>query len=92
LANKFRATSFTFANGGHGSLEDTTLDCVDVGRVRPREELYLLLVGASFFETASDLYTRNLVEQFRGDAEVSSWLTRQWEPQELQHGQALRPM
>jgi hypothetical protein len=84
--------SFAYANGGHGSLEDIPLDGVDVGRVRPREELYLLLVGASFVETASDLYTRNLVEQFRVDAEVSSWLTRQWEPQELQHGQALRPM
>jgi hypothetical protein len=82
--------SFAYANGGHWSLEDIPLDGVDVGRVRPREELYLLLVGASFVETASDLYTRNLVEQFRGDAEVSSWLTRQWEPQELQHGQALR--
>ena len=83
---------FAYANGGHRSREDIPLDCVDVGRVGPREELYLLLVGASFVATASDLYTRNRVEQFRGDAEVSSWLTRQWEPQELQHGQALRPM
>ena len=79
-----------YVNGGHWSLEDVPLDRVDVGRVRQREELFLLLAGASFVETASDLYTRNLVEQFRGDAEVSSWLRHHWEPEELQHGRALR--
>jgi hypothetical protein len=78
------------ANGGHWSLDDIPLHCVDAPRVRPHEELFLLLAGASFVETASDLYTRNLVEQFRGDTEVSAWLTAQWEPQELQHGRALR--
>jgi hypothetical protein len=78
------------ANGGHWSLDDIPLLCVDTARVRSHEELFLLLAGASFVETASDLYARNLVEQFRGDAEVSSWLTGQWEPQELQHGRALR--
>jgi hypothetical protein len=78
------------ATGGHWSLDDIPLHCVDPKRVRSNEELFLLLAGASFVETASDLYTRNLVEQFRGDAEVSSWLTEQWEPQELQHGRALR--
>jgi hypothetical protein len=78
------------ANGSHWSLDDIPLHCVDAARVRSNEELFLLLAGASFVETASDLYTRNLVEQFRGDPEVSSWLTGQWEPQELQHGRALR--
>jgi hypothetical protein len=52
--------------------------------------LFLLLAGASFVETASDLYTRNMVGQFRDDAEVSRWLTHHWEPEELQHGRALR--
>ena len=79
-----------YANREHWSVEDLPLDRVDAGRVRPREELFLLLAGASFVETASDLYTRNLVEQFEGDAEVAMWLTRHWEPEELQHGRALR--
>jgi len=74
------------ANGGRWSLDDIPLHCVDATRVRSNAELFLLLAGASFVETASDLYTRNLVEQFRDDPEVSSWLTGQWEPQELQHG------
>jgi hypothetical protein len=75
---------------GHWSLDDLPLDCVEAERVRSREELFLLLAGASFAETASDLYTRNLVEQFHADREVSGWLAQQWEPQELQHGRALR--
>jgi hypothetical protein len=79
-----------YANSHHWTLDDIPLDRVEIGRVRPREELFLLLAGASFVETASDLYTRNLMAQFHRDAEVSSWLTRQWEPEELQHGRALR--
>lgn len=79
-----------YANGEHWSVGDIALDRVDIERVRPREELFLLLAGASFVETASDLYTRNLVEQFDGDVEVSWWLTHHWEPEELQHGRALR--
>jgi hypothetical protein len=78
------------APANHWSLDDIPLHRVEIELVRPREELYLLLAGASFVETASDLYTRNLVEQFSADAEVSWWLTHQWEPQELQHGRALR--
>src|SRR4030095_12686150 len=89
-ANGLQPMSFEYANGEHWSLDDIALDDVDVERGRPREERFLLLAGASFVESASDLYTRNLVDQFRGDAEVSSWLVRDWEPQELQHGHALR--
>jgi hypothetical protein len=59
------------ANNDHWSLDDIPLGCVDIGRVKPCEELFLLLASASFIETGADLYTRNLVEQFRGDAEVS---------------------
>ncbi len=78
------------AKGGYWSLDDILFHGVDATRVRSNEELFLLLAGASFVETASDLYTRNLIEQFRGDTEVASWLTGQWEPQELRHGRALR--
>ena len=78
------------ANSDRWSLDDIPLDCIDTARVRPREELFLLLAGASFVESGSDLYTRNLLEQFHDDAEVSSWLTTRWEPEELRHGRALR--
>ena len=78
------------ANNDHWSLDDIPLDCVDIGHVKPWEELFLLIASASFIESGADLYTRNLVEQFHGDAEVSWWLTNRWEPEELQHGRALR--
>jgi hypothetical protein len=74
----------------HWSLEDLALDRIEIGRVRPREELFLLLAGASLVEAGSDLYTRNLVRHFHDDAEVCWWLTNRWEPEELQHGRALR--
>ena len=77
-------------SGDRWSLDDIPLDCIEIGRVKSQEELFLLLAGASFVETGSDLYTRNLVKQFHGDAEVSWWLTNHWEAEELQHGQALR--
>ena len=49
-----------------------------------------LATAASFIESASDIYTENLVEYFSADAEISSWLASQWEPEELQHGKTLR--
>lgn len=52
--------------------------------------LLLLVVASSLTESASDLYTRNLLDYFAGDAELSAWLTNFWEPEELQHGRALR--
>jgi hypothetical protein len=45
---------------------------------------------ASLIETGSDLYAGNLVAYFAGDAELSRWLAHSWEPEELQHGRALR--
>ena len=51
------------ANRGHWSLDDVPFHCIDATRVRPNEALFLLLAGASFVETASHLYTRNLVEK-----------------------------
>lgn len=49
-----------------------------------------LAIAASFTESASDIYTGNLVAYFGDDAEISSWLVAHWEPEELQHGRALR--
>jgi hypothetical protein len=48
------------------------------------------VASASFVEITSDVYTRNLVEFFHGDAEITDWLEHSWESEELQHGQALK--
>jgi hypothetical protein len=45
---------------------------------------------AAFVEITSDVYTRNLADFFRGDAEVVDWLENAWEREELQHGAALK--
>ena len=48
------------------------------------------MASASFIEITSDLYTQNLVEFFRHDAEIAEWLAHRWEKEELQHGVALK--
>ena len=52
--------------------------------------LFYLVAAASFMESTTDRYTRNLIDQFSGDDEITSWLERHWLPEELQHGHALR--
>lgn len=59
-------------------------------RVADDEALFYAVSTASLIEITTDLYTRNLVQHFAGDDEVCTWLARGWEPEELQHGRALR--
>ncbi|MBV8211007.1 MAG: ferritin-like domain-containing protein [Burkholderiaceae bacterium] len=67
---------------------------IDFGRtdLRHRSDmtLFYLLTGASFIETGSDLYTRNLLTYYRDAGPIADWLREEWEPEELQHGAALR--
>jgi hypothetical protein len=71
-------------------IEDIDLTRIDRQRAAANEDLFLLLCAASFIESGSDLYTSNLSVFFNGDPEVSSWLTNEWEHEELQHGRALK--
>lgn len=59
-------------------------------RIADNAELRYMVCTASFVEITTDLYTRNLVDFFRDDPVVSGWLKDEWEPQEMQHGRALR--
>ena len=54
------------------------------------DRLFYLVASASFIEITSHLYSHNLIDYFRGDAEVTGWLEREWEPEEMQHGAALK--
>ena len=54
------------------------------------EAFFYLVASASLMESATDLYTENLIDFFVGDEEVTSWLEHYWLPEELQHGRALR--
>lgn len=72
------------------SLEDLDFSRIEAERVRAHDALFLLVCSASFIESGSDMYTRNLIEHFADDAEVGAWLRDHWEPEELQHGAALK--
>ena len=74
----------------HWKIEDLDFSRIALDRVHADENLFYLVASASFIESGSDLYTHNLVDFFRGDDEVTAWLTNYWEPEELQHGKALR--
>lgn len=70
------------------------LESIDFARLDPElarrnDELICLICASSFIESGSDLYTRNLVAHFDGDAQVQGWLRDHWEQEELQHGRAL---
>jgi hypothetical protein len=69
---------------------DIDFDSLDLEAARADEPLMSLVASASLVEAASDLYTANLVQYFKQDAEVAHWLATHWEPEELQHGRALR--
>lgn len=72
-----------------------TLDSIDWqalrhDRVADNEAIFYLIAAASFVEATTDLYTRNLIDYFADDDEITAWLRAQWLPEELQHGRALR--
>lgn len=71
-------------------LDELPFDQIDRHRVADDLDLFYFLTGASFIEITSDLYTRSLIEYYRGDQAVTDWLVHEWQPQELQHGAALR--
>jgi hypothetical protein len=72
------------------NFQEVDLSQVDLTRIRNSENLFYLLVAASFIESGADLYTSNLVDFFADDPKVSVWLQHHWEKEEMQHGQALR--
>ncbi len=71
-------------------VEEIDFNRIDRRRATANKDLLLLVCAASFTESGSDLYTRNLVDYFSDDAEVSEWLAAHWEHEELQHGRALK--
>jgi len=71
-------------------IEDIDLCAMDRQHAIADEDLLLLLCAASFIESGTGLYTSNLSLFFSSDPEVSAWLNDEWEPEELQHGRALK--
>jgi hypothetical protein len=74
----------------HWSLGDIPWNAIRPDVVARNEGLFYMVAAASLMESATDLYTANLIEFFAGDDEIASWLADYWLPEELQHGKALR--
>ncbi|HEX8009846.1 MAG TPA: ferritin-like domain-containing protein [Casimicrobiaceae bacterium] len=71
-------------------LEDIAFDAIRRSAIVDDALAFRIIFLASFVETGADLYASNLIEYFADDVEVSRWLRRSWQPEELQHGDALR--
>jgi hypothetical protein len=71
-------------------VDDIPYHAIDPTLLQGHDDLFFMLVSASFVEISSDLYTRNLVEYYRDDTVLSAWLDRRWQHEEVQHGVALR--
>ena len=74
----------------HWTLDDIPWRLIRRDAVAQTEGFFYLVAAASLMESATDLYTENLIEYFADDEEVTSWLEKYWLPEELQHGEALR--
>jgi hypothetical protein len=72
------------------SLDDIPWQAIRHDALAAKPGFFYLIAAASLMESATDLYTENLVDFFSGDEEVTAWLERYWLPEELQHGRALR--
>src|SRR5262245_56500169 len=74
----------------HWSLDDIPWHAIRHDTMTRNQGFFYLIASASLMESATDLYTQNLIDFFAGDKEVTSWLEHYWLPEELQHGRALR--
>jgi rubrerythrin len=89
-AEKAVSTSATRPARRHWSLDDIPWHAIRRDAVGRSEALFYMTAAASLMESATDLYTANLIEYFAGDDEITAWLKDSWLPEELQHGRALR--
>lgn len=71
------------------SIDDIDFAGIDVAATKDDETLFFVLASAALIESGSDLYTSVLIDYF-GPSPAGRWLLRHWEPEEMQHGAALR--
>ncbi|HEX5319084.1 MAG TPA: ferritin-like domain-containing protein [Stellaceae bacterium] len=74
----------------HWTVDALDWDAVSAAPTGERDSLFYLVAAASFMEITTDRYTRNLIDKFSDDGEITAWLADHWLPEELQHGEALR--
>jgi hypothetical protein len=75
---------------GSWSIDQIPFERIVHGRLVDEDAWFYVLSGASFVESLADLYTDNLLALLESDPDACRWLRERWEPEELQHGRALR--
>lgn len=72
------------------NVVDIPFDDIDVQAVRSNEFLFTTLASASFVEILAQTYSANLIKHFAQHSQITKWLGVHWQPEEIQHGQALK--
>ncbi|GGC57388.1 ferritin-like domain-containing protein [Undibacterium terreum] len=79
---------------GHATLRwnyrDIDFASIDKSAIHDDDLMFYMLASASLVEIMAELYTDNLIEKFRGNAELVEWLKSHWQHEEVQHGYALK--
>jgi len=75
---------------GRWSVDRIPYDTIDRDAVDTDGALFFTVTSASLVEFAAATYAGALIEFFRDDAELAGWLRDRWQPEELQHGEALK--
>ena len=70
--------------------EDIDYASINTEAIKDIDFLFYLITSASFIEITSDVYEKNLATFYAGDRQIVEWLANVWEPEEIQHGKALR--
>ncbi len=70
--------------------EEIPYEQIDTGKVKEKDFLFYLITSASFIEITSDVYEKNLATFYSDNPKVVEWLQNVWEPEEIQHGRALK--
>ncbi len=78
------------ARPSHWRLADIDFGAIDRTALADDPLAFRIVFMASLIETGAEVYAGNLVRYFAGDVELAGWLRGAWEPEELQHGRALR--
>ena len=58
----------------HWSLDDIPLHAIRRDAVGRSEALFYMIAAASLMESATDLYTANLIERFAGDDDLAEFV------------------
>ncbi|MEG1203466.1 MAG: ferritin-like domain-containing protein [Comamonas sp.] len=74
----------------HWKIADIRYDAIDHDAIVGNEDLFYLLMSASFVEMGSDTYAANLGQHYAAYPDIKDWLVDEWEHEELQHGESLR--